>query len=108
MAELPRDDSRFGAGPWSDAALAYASGVARKLGPLPPATPCARCSPRDTPQCAGIIMYPHRIRLRGPWECRTEPGAAPRRMTMPCRADELPAPTVYLQRRFGYPGRLDD
>src|SRR5262249_18692589 len=35
-------------------------------------------------------MYPHRIRLRGPWEC--EPAAAGRGR---CR------------RRFGYPGRID-
>src|SRR5262249_25949757 len=35
-------------------------------------------------------MYPHRIRLRGPWEC--EPVAAGR---------------VRCRRRFGYPGRID-
>jgi hypothetical protein len=36
-------------------------------------------------------MYPHRIRLRGPWEC--EPHTAGR---------------VRCRRRFGYPGRIDD
>ncbi len=73
-------------------------------------------------------MYPHRIRLRGPWECqplarcvlrangRTEfvttdlPG--PLRMTMPCRWSEGGlkdfAGRVRFRRRFGYPGRIDD
>jgi hypothetical protein len=67
-------------------------------------------------------MYPHRIRLRGPWEC--EPVArveaptgtstdlpASSRMTMPCRLRDggLPGFTgrVRLRRRFGYPGRID-
>jgi hypothetical protein len=64
-------------------------------------------------------MYPHRIRLRGPWECeplqRRPADDAPlppaRRMTMPCRwADGGLADfsgRVRFVRRFGYPGRID-
>jgi len=60
-------------------------------------------------------MYPHRIRLRGPWEYEPvsgpEPLPAPGRMTMPCRWKDggLPgfAGTVRFRRHFGYPGRLD-
>ncbi len=64
-------------------------------------------------------MYPHRIRLRGPWDCeplaRTGPasGALPVRfrMTLPCRWSQggLPDFTgrVRFRRRFGFPGRID-
>ena len=72
-------------------------------------------------------MYPHRIRLRGPWECepivrmvrhadgRVEslPGPVPaaRRMTMPCRWSEGGlvdfTGRVRFRRHFGYPGRID-
>ena len=64
------------------------------------------------------VHYPHRIRLRGPWEC--EPlaslggGELPgrRRMVLPCSWCDggLPgfAGTVRFVRRFGYPGRIDD
>jgi hypothetical protein len=64
-------------------------------------------------------MYPHRIRLRGPWECEPLARAAgdarplppPRRMTMPCRwADGGLADfrgRVRFRRRFRYPGRID-
>src|SRR5258708_4468639 len=63
-------------------------------------------------------MYPHRIRLRGPWECEplacTDPAAplpAPRRMTMPCHWADGGLPgfrgRVRFRRRFGYPGRID-
>lgn len=66
--------------------------------------------------------YPHRIRLRGPWECEplqriAAPGAAeepppkPCRMTIPCRWQEggLAGFTgrVRFTRRFGYPGQID-
>src|SRR5260370_35259247 len=73
-------------------------------------------------------MYPHRIRLRGPWEC--EPLArfvigtdgrketvttnlpAPLRMTMPRRWSEAGlndfSGRVRFCRHFGYPGRLDE
>jgi beta-galactosidase/beta-glucuronidase len=73
-------------------------------------------------------MYPHRIRLRGPWEC--EPLArfliggdgrkeeittnlpAPRKMTMPCRWSEGGlndfSGRVRFRRHFGYPGRIDN
>src|SRR5437879_6234224 len=57
-------------------------------------------------------MYPHRIRLRGPWECeplRSE--VRPFRVTMPCRWSATPLAgvgwRVRCRRRFGYPGRLD-
>src|SRR5262245_34087740 len=68
------------------------------------------------------MHYPHRIRLRGPWECeplarltdgRLEPlpGPPSRRMTMPCHWQEggLPdfAGRVRFRRRFGYPGQID-
>lgn len=65
------------------------------------------------------IMYPHRIRLRGPWECEPlrrdneteEPLPRPFRMTMPCRWNEAGLPgfrgRVRFRRSFGYPGRLD-
>src|SRR5262249_15876271 len=72
-------------------------------------------------------MYPHRIRLRGPWDCepryrivvhpggRTETvsdGLPPRcRMTMPCRWGEGGlgdfAGRVRFGRPFGWPGRHD-
>lgn len=62
-------------------------------------------------------MYPHRIRLRGPWECeplsRTGGGPLPSpcRVSVPCRwvNDRLGpfAGRVRLRRRFGYPGRID-
>jgi hypothetical protein len=56
-------------------------------------------------------MYPHRIRLRGPWECEAPLGADPRRIHLPCRWEQLVPPayrgSVRLVRRFGYPGRLD-
>ncbi len=63
--------------------------------------------------------YPHRIRLRGPWECEPlrRAGAAdaslpkPLRMTMPCCWAEggLPdfAGRVRFTRSFGYPGQID-
>ncbi len=66
-------------------------------------------------------MYPHRIRLRGPWECQPlqrlgeragEPLPSPCRLCMPCRWSEGGlagfAGRVRLRRAFGYPGRLDD
>jgi hypothetical protein len=71
-------------------------------------------------------MYPHRIRLRGPWECEplgrylphgSKPELAkqnlpaPRRMTLPCRWDEGGlkdfAGQVRYTRDFGYPSRID-
>jgi hypothetical protein len=69
-------------------------------------------------------MYPHRIRLRGPWTCEplfrmegdgsrsTVDLPAPFRMTMPGRWEEGGLLDfrggVRLVRRFGYPGRIDD
>ncbi len=65
-----------------------------------------------------MTRYPHRIRLRGPWDCepleRQPLGdlPPPRRMTLPCRwADGgLPDFTgrVRFRRRFGCPGQIDD
>jgi hypothetical protein len=68
-------------------------------------------------------VYPHRIRLRGPWECeplsrtpappgdRVEPLQPKGRVTLPCRWGECGlsgfAGRVRFRRRFGYPGRLD-
>jgi beta-galactosidase/beta-glucuronidase len=73
-------------------------------------------------------MYPHRIRLRGPWECEplarlaiaangrqetvTTDLPASRKMTMPCRWSdgglENFAGRVRFRRHFGYPGRIDE
>lgn len=67
----------------------------------------------------GALMYPHRIRLRGPWECEplarrppaTEPLPPKCRMTLPCRwsAGGLAdfAGTVRFRRHFGWPARID-
>lgn len=53
-------------------------------------------------------MYPHRIRLRGPWET-TSTGTTPRRVVLPARWAELGVAVgeMSLSRRFGYPGRID-
>ncbi len=73
-------------------------------------------------------MYPHRIRLRGPWECEplarfvttpekqkktvTSDLPAPCRVTMPCRWSDGGlkdfAGRVRFRRHFGYPGRIDE
>lgn len=55
-------------------------------------------------------MYPHRIRLRGPWECIPE-GGPERIVKMPGSFGQqgmagVSGP-VPLRRRFGYPGRID-
>ncbi len=62
-------------------------------------------------------MYPHRIRLRGPWDCeplaRTDGGPVPPpfRVVMPCRwTDTSLGPfsgTVRCRRRFGLPRQID-
>jgi hypothetical protein len=65
-------------------------------------------------------MYPHRIRLRGPWDyeplARLPADAAlqlppPGRMAVPCRWTDggLPgfAGRVRFRRRFGFPGQID-
>lgn len=65
-----------------------------------------------------MTRYPHRIRLRGPWECepleRLPQGAAlpsPLRMTLPCRWTDGGlkdfSGRVRFRRRFGYPGQID-
>ena len=63
-------------------------------------------------------QYPHRIRLRGPWECvpiEAHGGAIlpmPRRVTMPGRFGDHGlaafAGQVRYTRTFGYPGTIDD
>lgn len=63
-------------------------------------------------------MYPHRIRLRGPWEYQPlrsagESASLPAggRMTMPCRWADGGlagfAGQVRFRRHFGFPGRID-
>lgn len=63
-------------------------------------------------------MYPHRIRLRGPWECEPlacaragAPLPPPSRMVLPGRWGERGlgdfAGHVRFRRRFGYPGQID-
>ena len=63
------------------------------------------------------MIYPHRIRLRGPWECvpieaRGGLLPMPRRVTMPGRFGDHGlaafAGRVRYVRKFGYPGRIDD
>src|SRR6266850_2517406 len=72
-------------------------------------------------------MYPHRIRLRGPWECEpllrtvcrpngsvegsTEGLPSPSPMTIPCRWKEGGLGDfngrVRFRRSFGFPGKID-
>jgi hypothetical protein len=50
-------------------------------------------------------MYPHRIRLRGPWEAEP-PGGPPVRLALPCRWGDAGLPfqgRVCFRRRFGRP-----
>jgi hypothetical protein len=55
-------------------------------------------------------MYPHRIRLLGPWDCEPlTPAPTPqpvRRFVPPGRLGDR-AGAVRVVRRFGYPGRID-
>ncbi len=72
---------------------------------------------RNTGKIENSLVYPHRIRLRGPWQWepleRRGPGPlpGPLRVTMPCRLAEGGlaqfAGRVRLVRKFGYPGRID-
>ena len=63
-------------------------------------------------------MYPHRIRLRGPWECEplrrdsSDASLPPtRRVVIPSHWSDVGladfAGRVRFRRRFGYPGRID-
>jgi glycosyl hydrolase family 2 len=64
-------------------------------------------------------MYPHRIRLRGPWECtplartagQASPLPAPCRVTMPCRWRDAGlgdfSGCVRFVRRFGAPRQIE-
>ncbi len=62
-------------------------------------------------------MYPHRIRLRGPWDFKPverlsgETLPVPGKMTMPCHWKdgglENFAGSVQFTRKFGYPGQID-
>jgi hypothetical protein len=57
-------------------------------------------------------MYPHRIRLRGPWDYEAldvpagETSSAGR-VIMPCDCWDGPGGRVTFRRRFGYPGQID-
>jgi hypothetical protein len=57
-------------------------------------------------------MYPHRIRLRGPWEAEPlDPPRLVRKVTMPARFGECDfgdCRRVRFTRRFGRPRRLDE
>ena len=65
-----------------------------------------------------MLQYPHRMRLRGPWDCTpltAVPGQTlppPRRVVMPCAWAEARlagrAVRARFTRRFGYPGRIDE
>lgn len=56
--------------------------------------------------------YPHRIRLRGPWECEPIDGPPPRRVLMPGRWLDAGLEGFHgiarFTRKFGYPGKIDD
>jgi hypothetical protein len=56
-------------------------------------------------------MYPHRIRLLGPWDCEAiapDQTVAASRFTPPGRLSDMgQTGRVRLVRRFGYPGRID-
>ncbi len=56
-------------------------------------------------------MYPHRIRLRGPWEADPiDPPAPSRRVTLPARFSDFGLEgcrSVKFRRRFGRPRQLD-
>src|SRR5947209_19779684 len=57
-------------------------------------------------------MYPHRIRLRGPWEAEPlDPPGEVRRVTLPARLGECglgECRRVRFRRRFGRPRQIDD
>jgi hypothetical protein len=57
-------------------------------------------------------MYPHRIRLRGPWEAEPlDPPGTVRRIDMPARLGDCGlggCRRVLLRRRFGRPRQLDE
>ncbi len=59
-------------------------------------------------------MYPHRIRLRGPWECEPATAGAfvPRRVNMPSRWHDAGLAgfvgEARFVRKFGFPGRADE
>jgi hypothetical protein len=52
-------------------------------------------------------MYPHRIRLRGPWEVESPPGSAPVRVNWGERGLTGFAGRVRFRRRFGVPRQID-
>ncbi|MCI0639329.1 MAG: hypothetical protein L0Y72_29245 [Gemmataceae bacterium] len=56
-------------------------------------------------------MYPHRMRLLGPWECQPQ-DCPPCTVRIPCRLSDAGledvAGPVRFQRRFGRPRRIDD
>src|ERR1043165_3062900 len=64
----------------------------------------------------GANHYPHRIRLRGPWQYQTvsraEQAACLPTVTMPCRFRDISLTksrdTVRFVRKFGYPGHIDE
>jgi hypothetical protein len=54
-----------------------------------------------------VITYPHRIRLRGPWTYQVMPDGPTGRVVMPTSWGSFRG-TMRLQRRFGYPGQIDE
>ena len=55
-------------------------------------------------------MYPHRIRLRGPWKVELRKGPQNECVTAHWSDEGLPiwAGLLRFRRHFGYPGRIDD
>src|SRR5207247_9215684 len=80
------------------------AGPARPRSPRPPLFPYTTLF--------RSAMYPHRIRLRGPWQCEPIDGPPPRRVIVPCGWIEAGLAGFHglarFTRRFGYPGNVDD
>ena len=54
-----------------------------------------------------VTTYPHRIRLRGPWNYQVMPDGPTGRVVMPASWGSFRG-TMTLRRPFGYPGQIDE
>src|SRR6516165_8320259 len=84
-----------------------------EVGPLPQlAVPILGGRNRKGKEVSLNAMYPHRMRLRGPWECEPIDGPPPRRVVVPCGWVEAGLAgfrgAARFSRNFGYPGKIDD
>src|SRR5229473_1709313 len=116
MARLSFDDSRTVAETHATTALAFSARTCPvEVGFVPPFQgPVVGAGSREGKEDPVSLsaMYPHRIRLRGPWQCEPIDGPPPRRVIMPCRWVEARLADFHgdarFARSFGYPGRVDD